>query len=120
MNIEIPIVINRIFVGRRILSFNRFKPIRGLCVLCWKNINRNNDRIDITENNIIKLKLIIIILLLISLTSVECEFPNNVIEIKKEDIVNVKAIAPLISIFFLNCIVLSSLSSCSLNNSHNS
>ena len=118
MNIEIPIVINRIFVGRSTLSFNKFISIKGVCVLRWNSTKINNDIIDITENNIIKLKFIV--LLLILLKSVESEFPNNVIEIRKEDIVNVKAIAPLISILFLNCIVLSSLSSCSLNNSHNS
>ena len=101
------------FVGRSILSFNKFISIRGLCVLLWTDTKINNDRIDITENIIIKLKFIV--LLLISLTSVESEFPNNVIEIRKEEIVIVKAMAPLISILFLNGIVLSLLSSsCSL------
>ena len=108
-------VINRMFVGRSILSFNKFKSIRELCVLRWNNTKRNNDIIDITENNIIKLKFVI--LLLISLTFEEYELPNNVIEIRKEDIVNVKAIAPLISIFFLDCTVVllsSPFSICSL------
>src|SRR5215207_5928290 len=100
MNIEIPIVINRIFVGRSILSFNKFISIKGVCVLRCNSTKINNDIIDITENNIIKLKFIA--LLLILLKSVESEFPNNVIEIRKEDIVTVKAMAPLISILFLN------------------
>ena len=112
MNIEMPIIINRIFVGRSILSFNKFISIRGICVLRCSRTKINNYIIDITENNIIKLEFIVLLLLL--LKSTEFEFPNNVIEIRKEDIAVVKAIAPLISIFFLNGTVLLLLSSCSL------
>ena len=59
----------------------------------------NNDIIDNTENNITKLEFIVL------LKSAESEFPNSVIEIRKEDIVTVRAMAPLISIFLLNDII---------------
>ena len=44
----------------------------------------NNDIIDNTENNITKLEFIVL------LKSAESEFPNSVIEIRKEDIVTVE------------------------------
>ena len=65
------------------------------------------------KNSIIKL--MFTVLLLILLKFVESEFPNKVMEIRKEDILVVKNMAPLISIFLLDCVVLLLvLPSCSL------
>ena len=89
---EMPIVIIKIFVGRRTMSFSNCKLIKGNLALFWIEMNVGNKAADKVNNAMVYSKLL---LLLFSLP--DTSSGSNVSATKNEDSITINVIVPLTS-----------------------
>src|SRR5215213_9249482 len=92
INMEMPIVIIKIFVGRRTMSFSNCKLIKGDMALFWIEMNMGNKAVDKVNNAMVCSKLL---LLLFSLP--DTNSGNNVSATRNDDSITINVIVPLTS-----------------------